>query len=96
MSPRKPTKTNDDGRLTPQQSTAVDLLVSGKTLTDTAAALAVNRETVSGWVNHFPPFQAALNARRQELWDGMTERLRGLLPKALDVIEQQLKSEQPG
>ena len=41
MPPRNTTKPNGtDDRLTPQQQTAVDLLVSGKTLTDTAAPLA--------------------------------------------------------
>ena len=81
MPSRKVMNGNGDDRLTPQQQTGVDPLVSGKTLTDAAVALGVTRETVSGWVNHHPPFLAALNARRQEASDGMVDTLRGLLPR---------------
>jgi hypothetical protein len=96
MSQRNTTKANGaDARLTPQQGAAVDLLTSGKTLTDTAAALEVDRATVSGWVNHHPPFIAALNSRRQELWESQVETLRGLLPKALAVLQQELEGDTP-
>jgi hypothetical protein len=84
-----------DWTLTPQQETAVDLLASGKTVTDTAAAVEVTLQTVSEWLNHHPGFQAALNSRRQELWVGMTNRLRGLLPKALEVLKCELEGEHP-
>src|SRR5512132_1528838 len=62
-----------DWGLTPQQCTAVDLLVSGKTLSQTAEALGVGRPAVSDWVNHHCGFQAALNSRRQELFDGIVD-----------------------
>jgi len=48
-------------------------------------------QTVSEWRNHHLGFQAALNSRRQELWDGMADTLRGLLPKALEVLERALE-----
>ena len=89
MPSRKVMNGNGDDRLTPQQQTGVDLLVSGKTLTDAAVALGVTRETVSGWVNHHPPFLAALNARRQEAADGMVDT-RGLLPRALAVLQAEM------
>jgi hypothetical protein len=93
---QKPTNPDTpDWTLTPQQETAVDLLVSGKTVTDTAAAVEVTRQTVSEWLNHHPGFQAALNRRRQELWVGMTDTLWGLLPKALEVLKSELESETP-
>ena len=44
---RTATNGNDDGHLTPQHLTAVDLLVSGKTITETAEALGVGRPAVS-------------------------------------------------
>ena len=84
-----------DWTLTPQQETAVDLLVSGKTITDTATAVEVTRQTVSEWLHHHPGFQAALHSRRQELWAGMTDTLRGLLPKALEVLKSELEGETP-
>ena len=95
MPSRKVMNGNGDDRLTPQQQTCVDLLTAGKTLTDAAAALEVSREAVSGWVNHHPGFQAALNSRRQELWDGMAETLRGLLPKALEVLKAEMEGDNP-
>src|SRR5262249_30200662 len=73
----------------------VDLLASGKTVTDTAAAIEVTRQTVSEWLHHHPGFEAALNRRRQELWVGMTDALRGLLPKALEVLKGELEGEAP-
>jgi hypothetical protein len=73
----------------------VDLLVSGRTLTDTAAALGVGRPAVSDWVNHSPVFIAALNSRRQELFDGIVDELRGLLPRAVAVLKQELEGDTP-
>ena len=96
MARQKPTNLDTpDWTLTPQQETAVDLLVSGKTITDTATAVEVTRQTVSEWLNHHPGFQAALNSRRQELWIGMTNTLRGLLPKALEGLKSELEGEHP-
>jgi hypothetical protein len=92
----KPTNPDTpDWSLTPQQETAVALLASGKTVTDTAQAIEVTRQTVSEWLHHHPGFQAALNNRRQELWEGMTDTLRGLLPKALAVLTRELEGEHP-
>jgi hypothetical protein len=92
----KPTNPDTpDWTLTPQQEAAVDLLASGKTITDTATAVEVTRQTVSEWFNHHPGFQAALNSRRRELWNGMTDTLRGLLPKALEVLTRELEGEHP-
>jgi CRP-like cAMP-binding protein len=96
MPRQKPTNPDTpDWTLTPQQETAVDLLASGKTVTDAATAVEVTRQTVSEWLNHHPGFQAALNRRRQELWIGMTQTLRGLLPKALEVLKDALEGEHP-
>src|SRR5713101_3507375 len=87
--------TTEQWALTPQQEMAVDLLATGKTVTDTAAALSVSRQTVSEWLNRHPGFQAALNSRRQELWAGMADTLRGLLPRALEVLKCELEGETP-
>jgi hypothetical protein len=103
MPQRNTTKTNGadpasapDDRLTPQQRAVCDLLAGGRTLTDTAAAVGVDRATVSGWVNHHAPFQAALNQRRQDLWQDIVEGVRGLLPKALAVLQEELEGQGPG
>jgi hypothetical protein len=77
--------------LTAQQELAVDLLAMGKTVTEAADSLGVTRQTVSEWRNRNPAFEAALNERRKELWSGMSDRLRALLPNALGVLEQSIE-----
>ena len=83
-----------DWALSSEQEAAVNLLTGGKTVDETAQALGVTRQTVKAWLRH-PGVQAALNGRRQEQWAGMTDRLRSLLPKALDVLAQELEGENP-
>jgi hypothetical protein len=85
-----------DAKLTPQQAAAVDLLATGATVTDAAAAVEVSRQTVSEWLNHNAEFQAALNVRRRELWRDSTERLRSLVPQALETLQASLSDEKQG
>jgi hypothetical protein len=77
--------------LTPQQLLAIDLLTTGRTISEASELIGVSRQTVSEWHNRNPVFTAALNERRQELWSGMTNRLRALLPKALALVEQAIE-----
>jgi DNA-binding NarL/FixJ family response regulator len=51
---------SEEWALTPQQEAAVDLLATGRTVTDTADAVGVARQTVSEWVNQHYGFRAAL------------------------------------
>ena len=83
-------------RLTPQQAAVCDLLAGGRTLTDAAAVVGVDRATVSQWTNHNLLFQASLNQRRQQLWADIVEGLRGLLPQALAVLQEELEGQGPG
>jgi hypothetical protein len=94
---RHPTKsdTEEPRELSAQQEVVIDLLAVGKTLTDAAAAVEVSRQTVSGWLNHDCAFQANLHARRQELWAHMVDKLRALVPRALEVVEKALDGENP-
>ena len=77
-------------RLSPQQEQAADLLAVGTNVTDAADAVGVTRQTVSGWLNGHAGFQAALNARRQNAWGQCADRLRSLVPKAVDKLETEL------
>ena len=54
---------------------------------ETTEATGVSRQTVNGWKNHHPAFVTALTARRTEVWGVACDRLRALLPKALDALE---------
>ncbi len=73
------------------QLNAVDLLAAGKTDQATAEAVGVTRQTVNGWRNANPWFQAALNARRQDLWGVSVDQLRALLPRAVAVLAEELE-----
>ncbi len=86
----------DTYKLTPQQAAAVDVLVAGATVTDAAETVKVSRQTVSEWLHHNAAFQAALHARQRELWQGHVERLRSLVPKAMDTLEAAVSDEKQG
>ena len=75
------------------QLNAIDRLVAGGTDSEAAEAAGVTRQTVNGWRNHHPYFRAELNRRRSELWGAAQDRLRDLLPRALDVLAEELEGE---
>jgi hypothetical protein len=72
------------------QLNAIDLLAAGKTDQKTADLLKLHRTTVTKWRLYDPVFQAALNRRRAEIWGAAADRLRSLVPKALDVLADAL------
>jgi predicted transcriptional regulator len=86
------TTKSDIEKITPAQLQAVELVFAGRNQTQIAEAVGVGRETVSRWINHDSQFQAALNRRRHHLWESFEDRLRGLLPKALEVLEAELET----
>ena len=89
---RNITKKNE---LTPQQTQAIDLLLTGQSVTDTAAAVGVERETLSRWKNHDAAFMSALTYRQQAIWDESADKLRLVLLKAADRLAQLVDHEDP-
>jgi hypothetical protein len=79
-------------QLTVKQQNAIDMLILGSTDNEAATAVKVNRVTVTKWRNYDPVFAAELNRRRKELWGASVDRLRALIPKALDALEVELAS----
>jgi hypothetical protein len=79
------------GGLTLAQHNAVALLVAGKNDTETAAALGLNRVTVTRWRLYSPDFQAELNVRRAEVWAVAAAKLQALISSAVDVLAEGLK-----
>lgn len=77
--------------LTLAQQSAVDLLAAGKNDTETADALKLNRVTVTRWRLYSPEFRAALADQRAAIWGASADRLRALLPKALDALADALE-----
>lgn len=78
--------------LTMPQLSAIDLLAGGKTDKETAELLGLSRTCVTKWRCYSPVFQAALNRRRAEIWGAAADRLRSLIPQALDVLAGALNS----
>lgn len=73
------------------QLNAIDLLAAGKTDKETAELLNLHRTSVTKWRLYDPVFQAALNRRRAEVWSAGIDRLRALIPKALDALAAELE-----
>ena len=78
--------------LTAKQMQAINVLLMGKSITDTALMIGVSRETISRWKNSNPNFIAEFNKHQQENMDATTIRLRSLVHKAVDVIEDSLNA----
>ena len=69
---------------------AVELLAVGKTDKEAARALNLPAERVAKWRLYDPVFQAALNACRSEVWQASIDRLRSMIPQALDTLAEEL------
>lgn len=81
--------------LTPQQIEAVSLLLSGKTITETAAALDVARETVSRWRHTDPDFEAVYNEGLRSVWEAGQVRLEEARGKAIARLVALMDSDEP-
>jgi transposase-like protein len=80
------------GRLGTQQQTALELMVTGKSITQTAREAGVARSTIYEWLRHDPVFQAAYNQWHDQLEEGCRSRLLTLTDKATDAIEKALEN----
>jgi hypothetical protein len=76
--------------LNPSQLAAVDLVMLGLTDREVAEKIGVARETVTRWRLYHPAFQAELNGRRRALAESSLDRLRNLIPTALQTLESGL------
>ena len=81
--------------LTPQQVEALGLLLSGKPITETAAALGVARETVSRWRHTDAAFEALYNEGLRSTWEAGRVRLEEARGKAIARLVELVDSEEP-
>ena len=91
----KTTKSDKTRQLSIEQESAIEHLLQGKSDRAVAEAVGVARQTIWEWRNNDILFIAALNRERSELWTGSRERLKDLTGQAVDVLEQQLSSDDP-
>jgi transposase-like protein len=75
-----------------EQQNAIDLLVQGLTDREVAEVVGVARQTITTWRNRHKRFAQALEERRRELWSSQLQRLRALVRRAVDILEQSLGS----
>jgi hypothetical protein len=95
MSPKKE-KPAVSIELSDVQSLAIDNLLAGKGVVETAQLIGVAYETLSRWRNNDPSFIAAYNQRRQALWDANADRLRGAVGQAIETLQNSLESNNEG
>lgn len=72
--------------LTPQQIAALERLLAGETVTDTAKAVKIDRSTLHRWLREDFHFQAALNRGKRELVEAVQARLLTVADKAAAVV----------
>lgn len=80
--------------LTVEQLNAIDLLVTGVSDREVGEKVGVARQTINNWRLHHLGFQAQLNRQREEVWSFSKDRMRALVPKALDRIEKTLEDDE--
>lgn len=79
--------------LTIEQLNAIDLLVLGETDQEVSDKIGVNRVTITKWRNYDIYFQAELNKKRKEIWGTSIDKMRALVPKAMERLEQEISNE---
>lgn len=77
--------------LTIQQQNVIDMLVTGCSDREAAEKVGINRSTVTRWRLYHPAFQAELNTQRAAVWGVAKEKLRALIPEAVDVVAEAIK-----
>jgi len=89
---RSPSLTPDaPDPLTPQQRTAIALLVGGNTALSVAARLGVHRNTIFYWKQTNPHFRRELDRLGREATEAAAARLRRLLLAATGEIDAALR-----
>ena len=74
-----------------KQSIAIDLLLTGLSVTQVAEILNVSRQTVSVWIHHHVPFIAESNRRRKLRNNALTFRCEYAMSLALDLVAETLE-----
>ena len=76
--------------VTDRQSSVIDTLLSGKTITETAEEFGLSRQTVSNWVNNNHVFKEEKERRQRNIRQESSELLHSALGKSIKVIINQL------
>ena len=77
-------------QVTDRQSSVIDTLLSGKTITETAEEFGLSRQTVSNWINNNHVFKEEKERRQRNIRQQSSELLHSALGKSIKVIISQL------
>ena len=77
-------------QVTDLQSSVIDTLLSGKTITETAEEFGLSRQTVSNWINNNHVFKEEKERRQRNIRQESSELLHSALGKSIKVIINQL------
>ena len=77
-----------------QQIRAIELLITGRSISAIAKELGIARNTLYAWLNDDHHFQNALNAQRKRLQAEVEDRLNALSEKAFEVFEKALEDQE--
>jgi transposase-like protein len=80
------------GSLDVEQQVALELLLMGKSIAETARSTGISRSTVYQWLRKDPVFQAAYNEWHEEMRESSRSRLLMLTDKATVAVEKALES----
>ncbi len=75
-----------------EQRAALELLLMGKSLTESAKSAGVARATVYRWIKSDPVFRARYNEWHDLLHESSRSRLLSLTDKATDAVEKALEA----
>lgn len=78
--------------LTQPQLNAIELILQGRSDSDVATAVSVDRCTINRWRNQNPKFRQALARRRAAVQDHAADRFRALLSQAIQRFAVDLDS----
>lgn len=78
--------------LSADQQTAIVMLAEGKADVEVCEALGIPRVTLARWRRFDVLFRAELNRSQQEAWADAADRLRALVPRAVDALSRALQS----
>ena len=71
-----------------KQHYAMELLLVGKSDAEIAALIGVDSEIIGQWQNKDAEFVVAINALRAAAWEDSVAKLKRLMSRALDVVEE--------
>jgi transposase-like protein len=82
----------DLDELSGEQRTAMELLLGGKSLAETARTVGVSRNAVYRWLKNDAAFRAAYNQWHEAMKESCRSRLKMMLDKATSAVEKALEA----